>query len=87
MKTSDYLNTEARLNVAGAENTGVGMAMLKACRGERERCVAGLMTDARLNTERIEDDIRFHLGMIRGLEFLDRLRECARRELGMPVDE
>jgi len=86
MRASDYLTAEERLNVAEAGATGAGAALLAAARRERRRIEAALGSDAKVGCERIEDDIRFQLGVARGLEFAGRVRECARRELGLPAD-
>lgn len=82
MRASDYLTPGEIVAVSEAEATGVGGALLRAARAERKRIEGGLATDAKINCERVEDDLRFHLGMMKGLEFLTRLRECACRELG-----
>lgn len=87
MRASDYLTAEERLNVAEAGATGAGAALLAAARRERRRIEAALGSDAKVGCERIEDDIRFHLGMMRGLEFMERLRGCARRELNLADDD
>jgi hypothetical protein len=87
MRADDYLTAEEKRQVAEAGLTGTGLAMLAACRRERARIADGLGGESRIGSERIEDDVRFHLGVMRGLEFLARLRGCARRELGMTPDD
>lgn len=86
MRAGDYLTSEEMHGAAEALSTGAGAALLAACRRERARVLSALAGEARIGTERIEDDIRFQLGVARGLEFAGRVRECARRELGLPAD-
>jgi hypothetical protein len=74
VRASDYLTPGEIVAVAEAEATGVGGALLRAARAERKRIEGGIATDEKINCERVEDDLRFHLGMMRGLEFFARLR-------------
>lgn len=87
MRASDYLSREELANVAGAEGTGAGAALLAACERECKRIEKSLATDAKINCEKIEDDVRYKLGAMSGLRFLERLRKCARAELGMHDDD
>ena len=87
MRASDYLTAEERRNVAESGSSGAAEPLQEAARRERRRIEDALGSDAKVGCERIEDDIRFHLGMMRGLEFLERLRECARRELNLADDD
>ncbi len=87
MRASDYLTPAEIVAVVSCEATGVGGALMRAARAERKRIEEGLGTDAKIGCERIEDDVRYHLGMMRGLEFFKRLRECACRELGRSPDD
>ncbi len=86
MRARDYLTTEELHSIAQGTETGAVGVMLAACRRERDRVLKAVLTDARINTERIEDDVRFYHGMMRGLEFLGELHSAARREAGIRED-
>ena len=86
MRARDYLTTEEMHSIAQGTETGAVGVMLAACRRERERVLKAVLTNARINTERVEDDVRFYHGVIRGLEFLGELQSAARSEMGIRED-
>lgn len=76
------LNDEDRVLLAGAEDTPVGRAILKALAIEEARVEKGL-EDPRLNTERVREDFRHVMGELRGVKFLKRLVKDERRKAGI----
>jgi hypothetical protein len=84
--TIQTLNEEELAAVAGAAETPVGRAILKAFAAERRR-VNRRMQDPRLNTERVCEDFRYVLGEQHGVAFLDRLIEDARKQVGITTGD
>jgi len=76
------LNDEEIAALAGAEDTPVGRAILRACAIEAERVQAAL-EDPMLDTKRIRDDFRHALGEMRGVNAPRRAVEAAKRKLGI----
>jgi hypothetical protein len=83
---SATLNEEEIALLAGAMETPVGRAILHAVAIEAGRVSKGI-DDPRLNTERVKDDFRYVLGELRGVGFLGRKIEDARKQLGITSGE
>lgn len=84
MPEAKTLNEEDRVLLAGAEDTPVGRAILKAL-ALQEAHVEKQLEDPRLNTERIREDFRHVMGELRGVRFLKRLVNDERRKAGIEV--
>ena len=80
------LNEEEARLLAGAAETPVGRAILRALAIEQARVARGI-EDPMLNTKRVKDDFRYVLGELRGVGFLTRKIGEARRQLGVMVEE
>jgi hypothetical protein len=78
------LNDEDVVLLAGACETPVGRACLRALSIEAER-VERRLEDPRLNTERVRDDFRHVVGERRGVGHLEQLVASARNQLGMDL--
>ena len=66
------LNEEEKLAIAGARDTAVGRAILKALEIEAARVEARL-EDQLLDTQRLRDDMRYAMGELRGLKAVSRM--------------
>ena len=75
-----YVVEEAERNeIARADETMVGRAMFAAVDRKVEELRADYEAHPRINTERVEDDIRFKLGKLSGVKWLAELQAEARK--------
>ena len=84
--TKRELNAEDRTLLAGTPETPIGRTILRALDLEAAR-VGRALDDPRLNSERIRDDFRYAMGEKRGVEYLRRLIDETRKQLGITNED